>query len=72
MRRMRRFGRSLWGWILFSANRAGNVKDMARVALLLGSQGSEYVNGQIISVNGGYLLNHPRTGLEMYLNKLGR
>lgn len=44
------------------AKRPGNVRDMARVALFLGSRGSEYVNGQIVAVDGGYLLNHPGTG----------
>lgn len=41
------------------AKRAGNVIDMARVALFLGSRGSEYMNGQTIVVDGGYLLSNP-------------
>jgi len=44
------------------AKRPGNVKDMARVALFLGSRGSEYLNGQIIAVDGGYLLAFPSAG----------
>jgi len=44
------------------AKRAGNVFDMARCALFLGSRGSEYLNGQIVSVDGGFLLDRPSTG----------
>jgi 2-dehydro-3-deoxy-D-gluconate 5-dehydrogenase len=44
------------------AKRAGNVIDMGRVALFLGSRGSEYVNGQIVAVDGGYLLDSPSAG----------
>ena len=44
------------------AKRPGNVKDMARVALFLGSRGSEYLNGQIVAVDGGYLLAFPSAG----------
>ena len=44
------------------AKRAGNVVDMGRVALFLGSRGSEYVNGQIVAVDGGYLLDLPSAG----------
>ena len=44
------------------AKRAGNVVDMGRVALFLGSRGSEYVNGQIVAVDGGFLLEFPSAG----------
>ena len=44
------------------AKRAGNVVDMGRVALFLGSRGSEYLNGQIVAVDGGFLLEFPSAG----------
>jgi NAD(P)-dependent dehydrogenase (short-subunit alcohol dehydrogenase family) len=42
--------------------RSGNVVDMGRVALFLGSRGSEYLNGQIVAVDGGFLLDNPSAG----------
>jgi NAD(P)-dependent dehydrogenase (short-subunit alcohol dehydrogenase family) len=44
------------------AKRVGNGFDMARCALFWASRGSEYLNGQIIAVDGGYLLDNPSTG----------
>ena len=49
----------LEGWQGAPAKRAGNVKDMARVILFLGSRGSDFMNGEVIAVDGGYLLAHP-------------
>ena len=36
--------------------RLGNPEDIASLALLLSSKGGEYITGQIISIDGGFLL----------------
>ena len=53
---------TLQGMDSMPAKRAGNVVDMGRVALFLGSRGSEYLNGQIVAVDGGFLLDNPSAG----------
>ncbi|MGN1089412.1 MAG: elongation factor P 5-aminopentanone reductase [Huintestinicola sp.] len=37
-------------------NRIGTPKDIARTALFLASEGSDFITGQIIGVNGGFVI----------------
>ena len=38
-------------------NRVGEVKDIAQTALFLASKGADYINGEIIHVDGGHKAN---------------